>query len=190
MGMNDNDITTLKGAYDGPSMIGEPVDLGHSPTPADIPAILALFQKYLGEVSTDGVDLNESADATDIQVWSGRTVRTTYTNWKSTVVERFVGKLDPDLSRAVYGNDNVTVSGNDMVEAHGLRQPPIVGRLIKSTADNGDQRLILIPRAQLDINSSETWNATDLVVKELTWNALADAYGFTTYEITIGSSAS
>lgn len=190
MALNDNDITTLKGAYNGPSLIGDTVDLGHKPTPADIPSILALFTKYLGEVATDGIDLSETADATDIQVWSGRTVRTVYSNWKSTVLERFVGKLDPDLSKAIYGDENVQISGNDMIEAHGLRQPPVVGRLIKSVADNGDQRLILIPRAQLDINSSETWNATDLVVKEMTWNALADAYGFTTYEITIGSSAS
>lgn len=186
MGYNDNDISTLKGAIDGPIFWSPTEYLGTFDE--DFDPIAAGFV-YLGEVSADGIDTAQSADSTDISVWSGRIVRKVFSNWQDTLVLRLASILDADVARALYGEDRVFVNGNTIKVLHGLRQPKVGALFVKAVTDDNREHWLLGRKAQADINGSETWSATELVVKESTWNLLPASDGMTHETLTVGNAS-
>lgn len=187
MAFNDNTVTTLKGKLDGP-IYTFPTAI----TRADITATFDPEEEggiLLGEISTDGIENNESADTNEARVWSGRKLRSIFNNWTDQLVTNLVSKLDVDVAKALYGDSNVTTASGMVTVAHGLRQPPVRSILVCAVADDGTRHWLLAEKAQPDINISQSWNETDLVTLPVTWNLFADAAGKTHYEFTFSAAA-
>jgi len=188
MAYNDNDVTSLKGAFSGP-IFRFPAELDRSKLKDGFDPI-AEGGIYLGEMHTDGIENEESADSNPVTVWSGRKLRTVYTNWSDILTTNLVSKLDADVSRAIYGENNVTVTADGtVIVKHGLRQPPVSSIVVCAVADDGRNQWFFAPRAQPDINISQTWNETDLVSLPVAWGLLEDAEGGTHYEYTLGQAS-
>ena len=153
--------------------------------PTDATTALPNTFKLLGFTSDEGVTISESSDSESILAWEGRVevcnVRTEYTESISfTPIQ-----CNADVAKLTWGDDAVTVDGTSgaiRAKHHGKVLDPVV-IVIETNPREG-----IVKRYsstfQLVERGDVTMDGTQVDGRQLTFNAIADASGYTMYEDT------
>lgn len=148
--------------------------------PTDATTALAAGFVKAGYVGEDG--LTESADRSTekIKAWGGDVVKVVQTDFSTTYTFTFMETLNTDVLKAVYGEDNVTVTA----------ATPTTGtlRTVKVNADvlphmafvfemkDGDARIrIAVPDGQVTEVGEITYNDGAVIAYEVTVEAFRDS---------------
>ena len=151
--------------------------------PTDATTTLASAWKLLGFTSDAGVQISESSNSNSIRAWEARTevynVRTEYTEQVSfTPIQ-----CNADVAKLMWGDDAVTVSGNNFsVKHHGKTLEPVCIVIETTPRDNIVKRYC--GTFQLTERGTSTMDGTQVDGRQLTFNAIADNSGYTMYEYT------
>ncbi len=150
------------------------------PTDADTTPGAAF--KLLGFTSDAGVQLNEDRSTESITAWEGRSV---VYNPVTEYVEQLVFtpiQCNVDVLKAVWGDANVTTAADGTIIAkhHGGNLDPIC-IVIDMVPRTGIKRR-LCGTYQLTERGGAAYDGTQVDGRELTFNAIPDADGTTTYE--------
>ena len=177
--MDTNQVTVGSAAATGAIWVA-PKDTA---LPTDASTALAGTYKLLGFTSDAGVQISESASNNAIRAWEGRTevfnVKTEYTE----SIAFMPIQANAEVARLMWGSDAVvTASGKITTKHHGKSLEPVVV-VIETVPREG-----IVKRYcgtfQLVERGAQTLDGTQVDGRTLTFNAIADASGYTMYEYT------
>lgn len=157
-----------------------------APLPATLPtdAASALDNAFveLGFVSDDGVTNANSADSEDVYAWGGTPVLNLLTEksdeWTLTLIE----SLNPNVLKTVYGDGNVTISGNLVTVKAGATQLDNSAYVIDMALKNGALKRIVIPSGALGEVGEIVYKDDEAIGYQITIKAMDDGSGYTHYE--------
>lgn len=151
--------------------------------PSDATTDLGADWSLLGFTSDAGVSISETSSNNAIYAWEGRTevfnARTEYTEQVSfTPIQ-----TNADVLKLLWGDDAVTVSGDNItVKHHGKTLEPVC-ITIETVPRTG-----IVKRYcgtfQLTERGAQTLDGTQVDGRQVTFNAVPDSDGFTMYEYT------
>ena len=135
-------------------------------------ATTALNAKFvcLGYCGEDGLTNANSPKSDNIKAWGGDTVLTYQSSKDDTFAFVLIEALNPDVLKAVYGDDNVT----------GTLETGIT--VIEQVMRGGAHKRIVIPSAAVTEVGEITYSDEDAVGYETTITATPDTDGNTHYE--------
>ena len=153
--------------------------------PADATTALPSAFTLLGFTSDEGVKISESKSSESIRAWEARTEVYTVTTEYTENVSFTPIQCNEDVAKLTWGADHVTVDSQ-------------TGAITKEhTGDTLDPVVIAVetvPRTgivnrycgtyQLSERGEQTLDGTQVDGRQLTFNAIADEHGVTTYEHT------
>lgn len=150
--------------------------------PTDASTELAAAYKELGFVSEDGVTNTNSPETEDVYAWGGTPVLTTQKEksdeWKLTFIE----SLNEEVLKTVYGDDNVTVSGETITIKASTAQPTAAVYVIDMILRGGALKRVVIPAGTVAEIGDIVYKDDEAVGYELTIKAADDGTGNTHYE--------
>jgi len=149
--------------------------------PTTAASSLASAFKGMGYVSDDGVTNSNSPESTEIKAWGGDVVLNPQTGKTDTFKFKMIETLNVNVQKAVYGDDNVTVSGNETV--------------IKANSKEGDEgvwvidsilglymKRTVIPNGKITEVGDIVYKDDEAIGYEVTISATPDEDGNTHYE--------
>ena len=153
--------------------------------PADATTALPSTFTLLGFTSDAGVQISESKSSESVRAWEARTEVYTVTTEYTENVSFTPIQCNEDVAKLTWGADHVTVDSQ-------------TGAITKEhTGDTLDPVVIVVetvPRTgivnrycgtyQLSERGEQTLDGTQVDGRQLTFNAIADEHGVTTYEHT------
>ena len=152
--------------------------------PTDATTALGSTFVLLGFTSDAGVQISESSSTQTIRAWEGRievkNIRTEYTESVSfTPIQ-----CNADVAKLTWGDDNVAVGTGGIITAkhNGATLEPVVLAIETVPAVGMVRRYV--GTYQLTERGEVTLDGTQVDGRQLTFNAIADANGVTTYEYT------
>ena len=157
--------------------------------PKDAKSDLDPAFKGLGYISNSGAVNSNSPSSESTSAWGGDTVLDAMgekpDNWKFTLIEA----LDPEVLKAVYGDDNVTgtLDTGITVKANSSEQKDC-SWVIEMVMKNKAVKRIVIPDAAVTAVGDITY-AKSAVGYNTTLTAVPDAQGNTHYEYILGGTA-
>ena len=125
----------------------------------------------LGEGATEGIESTQEATATDKRVWGNKSLGTTFSEFKDTVLTRFASAFDSDVLGVVFGTDNVRVSDEELLTIVNQRTPGFGTFVWQMKLDDGRDHWLVVPAGQPDPNTTRTFNDSDIVIIETTITA-------------------
>lgn len=150
--------------------------------PTDASTALSEAFKELGFVSSDGVTNTNTAETDDVYAWGGTPVLNLLTSksdeWKLTLLE----VLNPDVLKTVYGDDNVTVSGDAISVKSTASQLADAVYVIDMMLKGGALKRVVIPVGSLSEVGDIVYKDDEPVGYEITIKAMDDGTGTTHYE--------
>lgn len=148
-------------------------------------AITALDAAFicLGYCGEDGLTNANSPESDSIKAWGGDTVHTYQTSKEDTFQFVLIEALNPDVLKAVYGDDNVTGTLADgiTVKANSAEQQAAAW-VIDQVLRDGAHKRIVIPSAAVTEVGDITYSDEDVVGYDTTITATPDTDGNTHYE--------
>ena len=152
--------------------------------PNDATSALESAWTLLGFTSDAGVQISESSSSNSIKAWEARTtVYTTRVDYTESVSFMPI-QCNADVAKLMWGEDAVTVNPDGSFSAghHGKTIEP-VAIVIETTP-----RETIVKRYcgmfQLTERGASTMDGTQVDGRQLTFEAIADEYGFTMHEHT------
>ncbi|GAA5096852.1 hypothetical protein [Nocardia iowensis] len=134
---------------------------------------------YIGE---DGYTLAESRDVDKKKAFGGSTVKILQTDYTLTAQFAFLESTNALVLRAVYGDDNVTVTGNSIAVRHNKRQLPHSSWIIDTLDSDVALRRIWIPDGQISTVDDVQIVHTETIAYTVTVECFEDADGTPLYE--------
>lgn len=150
--------------------------------PTSVDAELDAAFASLGYCSDDGLINTNSPESDSVTAWGGDTVYTMQTSKEDTFGFKLIEVLNPEVLKAVYGEDNVsgtlaaglTVKANtDAMEASSW----VIDMIM-----NGALKRVVIPQAKITEVGDITYKDDEVAGYELTLTATPDTDGQTHYE--------
>jgi hypothetical protein len=142
-----------------------------------------------GYISEDGVTKSESRDTNELKDWGGLTVKKSTTGFAVTLQFQFLEYLNPVGARAVYGDQNVTVTA--ATEEHGELMKIAVTAAdaphlawVFDMADGTAHLKVLISDGQITEVGDTPYSNSDGAVRDVTVSAFPDEDGVYVYELT------
>ena len=141
--------------------------------PTDATSELAEAFSCLGCISEDGVINTQETESEDFVDWEGDTVETSSTSFTETYQITFIEALNPDMLKAVYGDDKVTVteSGGITVLHTGSDREELV-LVVDTLLKGGRIDRLVVPRAKFSEIGDITRARSELIGYETTFKAL------------------
>lgn len=156
--------------------------------PKDAKSDLDPAFKGLGYISNSGAVNSNSPSSESTSAWGGDTVLDAMgekpDNWKFTLIE----DLDPEVLKAVYGDDNVTgtLETGITVKANSTERPPCAW-VIDMVMKNKVKKRVVLPCAGVISVGDITYADKSPVGYETTLSAVPDTDGNTHYEYMSGT---
>ncbi len=137
----------------------------------------------LGYCGDDGLTNTNSPESDNIKAWGGDTVLTYQSSKDDTFTFVLIEALNPDVLKAVYGDDNVTgtLAAGITVKANSDPQEAAAW-VIEQVMRDGAHKRIVIPSAAVTEVGDITYSDEDAVGYETTITATPDTDGNTHYE--------
>ena len=118
----------------------------------------------LGEGSTDGVESAQTSTVTPKNVWGGKNLGNTFSEFTDTLTVNLASAFDTDVLGAVFGQENVQVDEDEILTIVKARTPSFGTYVIQTVLDDGRAHWIVVPAGQPDPNLTRTFNDSDIVV--------------------------
>lgn len=136
----------------------------------------------LGYISDDGITNSNSPSTTLIKAFGGDNVLSSQTDKPDTWKFKLIEVLDPNVLKAVYGDDNVdgTLADGLTVTAN-TKQLPERGMVLELILRDDAACRIVIPRAQIQSIGDVVFKDGEAVGYEVTYLAIPDSKGNTHY---------
>lgn len=148
-------------------------------------ATTALNAKFvcLGYCGEDGLTNANSPKSDNIKAWGGDTVLTYQSSKDDTFAFVLIEALNPDVLKAVYGDDNVTGTLEIGITVKANSDPQeSAAWVIEQVMRGGAHKRIVIPSAAVTEVGEITYSDEDAVGYETTITATPDTDGNTHYE--------
>jgi hypothetical protein len=148
--------------------------------PTDATTALAVGFKATGYIGEDGLTETVDRSTDKIRAWGGDTVKVVQSDFSVTYQFTFLETLNTDVLKAVYGDDNVTVTAATAT-AGTLRTVLINGDKLPQKSyvfevKDDDARIrIYVPKGQVIEVGDVTYNDTDVIGYQVTVEAFKDA---------------
>ena len=142
---------------------------------------LASAFKAMGYVSDDGVTNSNSPESSEIKAWGGDVVLNPQTGKTDTFKLKLIEILNTDVLKAVYGDSNVTVAGNETTIAVNSKEGD-EGVWVIDTILGTYMKRIVIPNGKITEVGDIVYKDDEAVGYEITISATPDTDGNTHYE--------
>lgn len=150
--------------------------------PTNATATLDVAFECLGYISEDGLTESQNMESTDILDWGGEVVLSPLTSKSTEWSTTFIESLNEVVLKAVYGEDNVTVTDGAITitgNANDLDPKAFVFEM-KQTGDVAYR--LVIPNGKITEIGEVTYSRSDAVGYEVTIKGLPDANGNSFYK--------
>lgn len=150
-----------------------------STLPTDASTALDAAFKSLGYVSEDGVTNSNSPESDNIKAWGGDTVLAMQTSKEDTFSFKLIESMNADVLKAVYGTENVTVTGTDIEIKANAKEQEEASWVIDMVLKGGKVQRIVIPNAKITSVADVTYKDDEAIGYDVTITAVPDADGNT-----------
>jgi len=153
-----------------------------TPLPTSATATLNGAFVDMGYISEDGVTNSNSPTTDKIKEWGGQTVLVVSTDKPDSFKLTFLESLNYNVLEAVYGANNVVLSGSTITVKANADTLEENSYVIDMVMTGGSLRRIVIPAGSLSALGDIVYKANDAVGYEVTLEALPDSSGNNHYE--------
>lgn len=122
--------------------------------PTDATSSLNVAFKGLGYVSEDGLVNSIETDTEDVIAWGGDKVLSGQTSFSEMFTVNLI-ETNADALAVYYGEDNVTVDGDEITVVQNSAQLPNVSVVFELVLTGGRIKRIVVPNAQIVDRSGE-----------------------------------
>ena len=157
--------------------------------PTDATSELDAAFKGLGYVSEDGLVNSVETDTESVNAWGGDQVLVGQTSFAETFQVNLI-ETNPEALKVYYGEDNVTVDGDNITVNQNSSQLPECVVVFELVLTGGRIKRIVVPRAQIADRSSEiTYTDGEAIAYPAAFTAYPDGSGntHTEYIAVLGS---
>lgn len=181
MANNVQNVTAGKPAIEGAiyrALLTDSVEI-----PTDAVSELSSDFKAMGYVSDGGLTNSNSPESDKVKAWGGDTVLVTQNEKPDTFKFKLIEVMNPDVLKAVYGDDNVTGSLPSGMKVTANSNEPDEGVWVVDMILRGDVlKRIVIPDGKLSELGDIEYVDDDCVGYDMKIEALPDTDGNTHYE--------
>lgn len=147
--------------------------------PTDATSSLNVAFKGLGYVSEDGLVNSIETDTEDVIAWGGDKVLSGQTSFSEMFTVNLI-ETNADALAVYYGEDNVTVDGDEITVVQNSTQLPNVSVVFELVLTGGRIKRIVVPNAQIVDRSGEiTYVDGEPIAYPAVFTAYPDADGNT-----------
>lgn len=137
--------------------------------------------KAMGYVSDDGVTNSNSPESSEIKAWGGDVVLNPQTGKTDAFKLKLIEVLNANVLKAVYGDNNVTVSGSETIVEVNSKEGD-EGVWVIDTILGTYMKRIVIPNGKITEVGDIVYKDDEAVGYEITISATPDTDGNTHYE--------
>lgn len=171
-------------------MIGSPITAGGAfaaapkgtALPTDATAEVGAEFITRGLIGVDGFTLAPNRDQSDLEVWGGMTARRLTTKYSEILTTTFMESTNADTLKAVFGEDNVVVSGEGKIAISHNAQGPGEMAWVVTMKDGDARRRVAIPRGELFLTGQIQYVHTDAIKYTVEIACYEDEAGQSSYE--------
>lgn len=156
--------------------------------PTDATTALDAAFVSLGFCSDDGLTNSNSPESDNVKAWGGKNVLALQTDKPDTFQFKLIEVLNPNVLKAIYGDDNVTgtLSTGITVKAN-ADEPEEACWVVEMVMRDGAVTRKVLPDAKVTELGDIVYKDDEVTGYEVTLLAMPDATGQTHYEYTIRS---
>lgn len=140
--------------------------------PTDASTALADAFVELGYVSDDGVRNTNTAESDEVKAWGGAPVLNLMTGKPDTWKLKLIEALNPNVLKTVYGDNNVTESGDTIHVKATTEQAADAVYVIDMILKGGAMKRIVIPIGALSEVAEVVYKDDEAIGYEITINAM------------------
>ena len=179
---NTDNVSAVKGNVAGAVFVAPK----GTAVPTDATTTLAATYKCLGHVSEDGLTMTFNQDSDTEYDWAGVPVNQTFSNLTDTYKLKLLEILNPEVLKAVYGDDAVTgtsaTADGGIKVAAGAHTPESRVWVFDMILKGNVLKRIVIPDGVVTEIGDTTYKGDESSGYELTISANDDGNGKTHYE--------
>lgn len=145
------------------------------------PNVAFVDMGYIGE---DGYTQSHSRDTDKKKAFGGTTVKVLQTDYSETYQFAFLESTKVEVLEAIYGEDNVSVSGDGEISVNKNKLQSENASWILDTVDGDKLNRVVIPNGKIIEQDDVQKVHTEVVMFTVTIEAFEDASGNNSYEYT------